>query len=122
MRMIDADELYRAKFHGVAEIVPPDEHSPESYKRGWNDAIDAITDESCTPTVEPERKKGRWININDSEKYQCSECGVTMWFPKSLDVTPDTYIFCPHCGAEMTEEKKKSGRTNHERTNKSYLC
>lgn len=121
MRAIDADELYRAKFHGVAEIVPPDEHSPESYKRGWNDAIDAIADKSCTPTIEPERKIGRWININDSEKYQCSECGITMWFPKSLDVTPDTYIFCPHCGAEMTEEKKKSGRTNHERTNKGYL-
>lgn len=59
------------------------------------------------PSAQPERKKGRWININDSEKYQCSECGVTMWFPKSLDITPDTYIFCPHCGAEMTEGKKK---------------
>lgn len=81
MRMIDADELYKAKFHGVAEIVPPDEYNAESYKRGWNDAIDAITDESCTPTIEKEqwipcgeRLPEEKINPNtlDFEKVLCT--------------------------------------------------
>lgn len=92
----------------------------EGYLGGIAMSLDELEDLDSID-AEPVRN-GRWININDSEKYQCSECGITMWFPKSLDVTPDTYIFCPHCGAEMTEGKKKSGRTNHERTNKSYLC
>lgn len=52
MRLIDADELNKAMFHGVAEIVPEDEHSPESYKRGWNDALEAVADKSCTPTID----------------------------------------------------------------------
>lgn len=68
MRLIDADELYRAKFHGVAEIFPPDEQNVESYKRGWNDALDAVADESCTQTIEPHK----WIPCSERlpEKHQ----------------------------------------------------
>ena len=67
MRLIDADELYRAKFHGVGEIFPPDEQNVESYKRGWNDALDAVADESCTLTIEPHK----WIPCSERlpEKY-----------------------------------------------------
>ena len=61
MRLIDADELYRAKFHGMAEIVTPDEKNVESYKRGWNDALDAVADESCTPTI----SLNRWIPCSE---------------------------------------------------------
>lgn len=61
MRLIDADELYRAKFHGVGEIFPPDEQNVESYKRGWNDALDAVADESCTLTIEPHK----WIPCSE---------------------------------------------------------
>ena len=103
MRAIDADELYRAKFHGVAEIIPPDEHSPESYKRGWNDAIDAIADKSCTPTIEPERKRGRWIIYTispfDGEDVKCSECGQRGCAPY--------WEYCPNCGTKMEEVEEE---------------
>ena len=61
MRLIDADELHRAKFHGVGEIFPPDEQNVESYKQGWNDALDAVADESCTPNIEPHK----WIPCSE---------------------------------------------------------
>lgn len=68
MRLIDADELYRAKFHVVAEIFPPDEQNVESYKRGWNDALDAVADDSCTLTIEPHK----WIPCSERlpERHQ----------------------------------------------------
>ena len=49
-RLVDVDELQKVKFHPLpyTHITPSDVHA-ESYKRGWNDAIDAITEDA--PTV-----------------------------------------------------------------------
>lgn len=51
MRLIDADQIHHAKYHGIAEIYPSDVNI-ESYKRGWNDALDAVADPSCSPTID----------------------------------------------------------------------
>ena len=40
------------------------------------------------PTIEPERKKGEWIDDN------CSECGCYVYHG-------DMRNFCPKCGAKM---------------------
>ena len=50
MRTIDVDVLEKAKFHPLpyTHIVPKDADA-ESYKRGWNDAIDAVIENE--PTV-----------------------------------------------------------------------
>lgn len=51
MRVIDANELYRVKFHGYPDIeITPSDVNAEAYKRGWNDAIDAVMD--CAPTAD----------------------------------------------------------------------
>lgn len=51
MRVIDADELYRVKFHGYPDIeITPSDVNAEAYKRGWNDAIDAVVE--CAPTTD----------------------------------------------------------------------
>lgn len=51
MRVIDANELYRVKFHGYPGIeITPSDVNAEAYKRGWNDAIDAVAE--CAPTVD----------------------------------------------------------------------
>lgn len=51
MMVIDANELYRVKFHGYPDIeITPSDVNAEAYKRGWNDAIDAVVE--CAPTTD----------------------------------------------------------------------
>ena len=71
MRVIDANELYRVKFHGYPDIeITPSDVNAEAYKRGWNDAIDAVVE--CAPTtdaVDVVRCKDcvyyEWLNNNE---------------------------------------------------------
>lgn len=54
------------------------------------------------PTIELERKKGKWIQGTNHGlgvyNYTCSECSHTI-------VTDDTYNFCPNCGCQMGSEE-----------------
>lgn len=57
-------------------------------------------------TIEPERKKGKWIMKYKGSavtSYKCSECGRTVKDDTGYDVSKD-YPFC-HCGADMREEQ-----------------
>lgn len=65
-------------------------------------AIEAV---KALPTVEPERRKGEWIDgmpyVNSHWKV-CSECHVS---------APDScggFNFCPNCGADMRGENGKA--------------
>lgn len=54
------------------------------------------------PTIEPERKKGHWIRVDDDRiSGRCSACG---W--ESLLYEDDVVgmSFCPNCGARMVQE------------------
>lgn len=56
------------------------------------------------PSVQPERKTGRWINKNGNivspfwERYECSVCGARS----------DNYFYCPNCGAYMGGEQDEA--------------
>lgn len=53
----------------------------------------AIEDIKALPSVQTERKKGKWVDYPISDGcLQCSVCGI-LRFGKSN--------FCPNCGAEM---------------------
>ena len=102
-RYIDAENLSRIKFHPLpyTHIVPADVNA-ESYKRGWNDAIDSIIE--CEPTADVrENVRGEWIkDYRNLLGYQiprkkCSVCGAIV-----ADVSD--YRFCPNCGADMRGE------------------
>ena len=58
--------------------------------------VDAVNDQ---PTIEPERKRGKWIDrsggIEGAWNY-CSVCG---------EQAIDLYDFCPNCGADMRGEE-----------------
>ena len=61
--------------------------------------LDIVFDE---PTIEPERKTGKWINANDGkwntvEVLKCSVCGE---IDNRMYRTDN---FCPNCGAKMEE-------------------
>ena len=83
MRLIDADALFRAM-----------------EETGWynNADRDEIAEELVlkAPTIEPERKKGKWIEYNATGKKQwmCSECCAK-------EKNPKVARFCYWCGADM---------------------
>lgn len=88
MRAIDADALKK------------------DLTRFYNNEVTAkqLIDEQ--PTIEPQRKKGTWIEQDDSWDgvyYECSACGEP-W--TTIDGTPrdNGMKFCPNCGAEMGNE------------------
>ena len=101
-RAINADELFRAM------------EDAEWYNNADRDEIaeKLVMD---APTIEPERKKGKWIDekINSYTSWTyCSECGKSAPF---TCVSDDHYgyhmhgetnktNFCPNCGADMRGE------------------
>ena len=50
------------------------------------------------PSVQPERKTGRWLIREGISDAQCSECG--MYFNDVYDMD-NSDAFCRHCGAKM---------------------
>lgn len=65
----------------------------DNYPCGEVKAIEAL------PSVQPERKKGKWIQ-NDNGTYSCSLC--QSWIPKEQHYYAR---FCLYCGADMRTEK-----------------
>ena len=62
------------------------------------------------PSVEPERKTGKWINgmlyydfdESEWEKVKCSVC--KNFVVKQIFYYDNKYHFCPYCGADMRGE------------------
>ena len=82
MRAIDADAL------------EPD----TDYDDGECWAV-SMTQIQNAPTIEPERKKGKW-----TKDCACEICGFKPWYERDIH----TLSFCPNCGADMRED-------NHDR-------
>ena len=61
----------------------------------WVDRKDVFEAIDSLPSAQPQRTKGRWIDVTKTggaELWKCSECG-------ELELE-DSY-FCPNCGADM---------------------
>ena len=88
MRAIDADALKK------------------DLTRFYNNEVTAkqLIDEQ--PTIEPQRKKGTWIEQDDSWDgvyYECSACGEP-WTTIVGTPRDNGMKLCPNCGAEMGNE------------------
>ena len=87
MRLIDADACESYFW----------EHLDDN---GMAAAMNAIND---MPTIEPQRKKGKWIDNHTT----CSECGWQMIDDVIESPNIVAFNFCPNCGAEMLTEDKE---------------
>lgn len=102
--LISKSALKAVKFHPLpyTHIVPTDADA-ESYKWGWNDAIDAIIESA--PTIEP--KRGKWIY--DKGLYRCTACNnvltVAGWDIPEEQIYK-SFKFCPYCGARMERSEE----------------
>lgn len=74
----------------------------------WFKAEDVYKAIENAPTVQPERKRGKWVN--DRGLYKCSNCNHVfseLWWVETCPIDRMNKImrFCPQCGAEMEVEE-----------------
>lgn len=100
MRLIDADAL-KDRFQNLAY-----DDWNQGVSTSWADAYlecaDMVDEQ---PTIEPERKTGKWIKLDmhaHLADHKCSVCEQECYVPACMG--EPMYDFCPHCGAKMTEE------------------
>lgn len=111
MRLIDADRLIDDLKHDVAidqdsldyeELTDSNREKIQFDKDCKQNAIDLLQN---APTIEPERKKGKWLHkskqlaaLNTAWWYECLICGYHAFNGMRTD-------FCPNCGADMRGEQ-----------------
>lgn len=66
-------------------------------------AYDEIEEIKGLPSAQPERKRGKWLDIMVGEMpaQACNQCNT--FYP--LAYTGGGHRYCPNCGAKMYEEE-----------------
>lgn len=115
MRLIDADKLKKDVldlqdcYNGFSDTYDKaciigviDEQPSAQPEVMYYPQVDGITP---SVIVQPERKKGKWIEIPDevfASTYRCSECGAEPLFDGSEYALSN---YCPNCGADMRSKE-----------------
>ena len=105
MRLIDADAL-------IADCQlaqkQADRHGREFANAFYSGGGEVSTEWWCVedmienaPTIEPERKKGKWIDYTEYGYVECPFCKSAT----NCDGNKDELHFCFSCGADMREEE-----------------
>lgn len=58
------------------------------------------------PEVRPERKRGKWIEVNDAYNRISGRCSACGWEAHMYEDDVVGMPFCPSCGADMREEEQ----------------
>ena len=102
MRAIDADALI---VDCQLAQKQADRHGKEFANAFYSGGGEISTEWWCVedmienaPTIEPERKTGRWIDGSIPTYAACSECGYQERYA-------DENNYCPNCGARMMRDK-----------------
>ena len=106
MRIIDADALTVTHINEVDVL---------GYKLKYGTGIPVVrlAEVECAPTIEPERKTGKWIKGIDvpgrnpylhlSDALYCSVCHNEAYW--DTDYGQQIFDYCPNCGAKMEGEE-----------------
>lgn len=58
------------------------------------------------PSAQPERKRGKWIEVNDAYNRISGRCSACGWEAHMYEDDVVGMPFCPSCGADMREEEQ----------------
>lgn len=107
MRAIDADALMEV-LDGAINMMQvameqfdmAEDKELEMELKAYRDIRNGVAEQ---PTIEPERKTGKWIKAIDElgEAWSCSAC-TTEFTVEEMDEFPKWAKFCPECGAAMS--------------------
>ena len=114
MRLIDGNALYEKACDLEAQAldytvkISNDEEKAEEWRR-WSAILAERSafkhDVYDAPTIEPERKTGRWIgNPETCEFMTCSACGCEFDWVSEGGYPSNEWAYCPECGAFMGGE------------------
>ena len=70
----------------------------EAECRGIDEALSII---SNLPSAQPERKKGKWIEVDDSDNRISGRCSICDWEALLYETDVVGMDYCPNCGADM---------------------
>lgn len=97
MRLIDADAFDKCLENAEAEAIHMRKHVFAS-------AVNVIRGNlKAFPTIEPERKRGKWITVNDAYNRISGKCSVCGWEAHMYEDDVVGMDYCPNCGASMEE-------------------
>ena len=101
MRLIDADALEKEGW-SLHRTIRVDKNTSEYQTKPLKQV----------PTIEPERKKGKWNTYYHSDidfSYSCNQCGYSAPYQMiGGKVFQKKWNFCPNCGADMREVNNES--------------
>lgn len=109
-RLIDADAL-RVQISSLSVIITALRNGKGTlfeYMEHYRDSVLRIIDEAPTLDV-ASVAHGRWVGLEYDgyadglpvyDLWGCSECGEE----QRGEEVPDTYLYCPYCGAKMDRE------------------
>ena len=101
MRAIDGDALI--EFIENRYVITWKDDYEGGIKYACTDILEKI---SKMPTIEPERKKGKWIP-QDHNKHHGMISTTVYYFPRcsACGESANYTNFCPNCGADMREDQ-----------------
>lgn len=96
MRLINADALMET----INRHCYPVQHDMTSIEPGMTriGILQAIQEQ---PTIEPERKKGKWIAVDDYFNRISGRCSACGWEAHMYEDDVVGMNYCPNCGADM---------------------
>ena len=99
MRLIDADALMET----INRHCYPVQHDMTSIEPGMTriGILQAIQEQ---PTIEPERKKGKWIAVDDYFNRISGRCSACGWEAHMYEDDVVGMNYCPNCGADMRKD------------------
>lgn len=100
-RLIDANafkEYIRNAYEETKNLYPDNGEWAKEITESFCQDIDE------QPTIEPERKKGKWIEFPNHNAYKCSECGRVIETTDGKHFVYKHFPFC-HCGCKMEGEQ-----------------